>query len=155
MPFRPFQHLLTISDQLACLHNIRQHLVPGGTLIFDVFNPSLDFLANRKIGEEIPEGEPFATPDGRKVRRTTRTVKHDRFAQVNSVELIYYVTHQDGREERTVHAFGMRYLWPYEAAHLLVRAGFSVENLYADFEKRPFGSTYPGDLVFVARVSNV
>jgi SAM-dependent methyltransferase len=151
IPFRPFQHLLTITDQLACLENIRRHLVPGGRLILDLFNPSLDYLANRTMGEEVPDGDPFSTPDGRQVRRTSRTVKHDRFAQVNTVELIYYVTHPDGREERLVHAFGMRYLWPYEAAHLLVRAGFSVEHLYADYEKHPFGSTYPGDLIFVAK----
>lgn len=150
IPFRPFQHLLTVGDQLACLGNIRRHLVPGGRLILDLFNPSIDWLANRPIGEEVPDGEPFTTPDGRGVRRTSRTVKHDRFAQVNTIELVYYVTHPGGREERLVHAFGMRYLWPYEAAHLLVRAGFSVEHLYADYEKHSFGSTYPGDLIFVA-----
>ena len=41
IPFRPFQHLLTVADQLACLDCIRQHLAPGGTLVFDVFNPLL------------------------------------------------------------------------------------------------------------------
>jgi len=152
IPFRPFQHLLTITDQLACLENIRRHLVPGGRLILDLFNPSIDWLANRSIGEEVPDGDPFSTPDGRRVRRMSQTVKHDRFAQVNDIELIYYITHPDGREERLVHAFQMRYLWPYEAAHLLVRAGFSVEHLYADYEKRPFGSTYPGELIFVAKM---
>ena len=111
---------------------IRRHLIPGGRLILDLFNPSIDYLANRPMGEEAPDGEPFSTPDGRTVRRTSRIVTHDRFAQVTTVELIYYVTHPGGREKRMVHAFGMRYLWPYEAAHLLVRAGFSVEHLYAD-----------------------
>lgn len=150
IPFRPFQHLLTITDQLACLENIRRHLVPGGRLILDLFNPSIDLLANRQLGVEVPDGDPFTTPDGRKVRRMSQTLKHDRFAQINTIELIYYVTHPDGREERLVHAFQMRYLWPYEAAHLLVRAGFSVEHLYADYEKRPFGATYPGELIFEA-----
>jgi hypothetical protein len=47
----------------------------------------------------------------------------------------------------------MRYLFRYEAEHLLARAGFVVENLYADYEQSPYGSTYPGELIFVARKS--
>ena len=66
-------------------------------------------------------------------------------------ELIYYVTHPDGREERLVHAFTMRYLFRFEAEHLLARAGFQIEHLYADYDKSAYGSKYPGELLFVAR----
>jgi hypothetical protein len=45
----------------------------------------------------------------------------------------------------------MRYLFRFEAEHLLERAGFRVEDLYPDFDKSPYGSTYPGELIFVAR----
>ena len=38
-PLRPFQHLTTVEDQLACLSSIRGHLVIGGRLILDIFNP--------------------------------------------------------------------------------------------------------------------
>src|SRR5947207_2493466 len=47
IPFRPFQHLLTVRDQLACLACIRRHLAPDGRLVFDLFNPSLEAIANR------------------------------------------------------------------------------------------------------------
>ena len=50
-----------------------------------------------------------------------------------------------------VHAFRMRYLFRFEAEHLLARAGFVTEHLYSGYDKGSFGSTYPGDLVFVAR----
>jgi hypothetical protein len=90
-------------------------------------------------------------PDGRRVARSFRIVSADRFAQVNQVELIYDVTHTNGRHERAVHSFPMRYLFRFEAEHLLALAGFAVERLYADFDRSPFGSTYPGDLVFIAR----
>ena len=30
IPFRPFQHLLTLPDQLSCLNSMRRHLVDGG-----------------------------------------------------------------------------------------------------------------------------
>lgn len=151
IPFRPFQHLLTVPDQLACLACIRRHLRAGGMLVFDVFNPSLDALVHRPIGEELAEEAEFTTADGRRVRRSHRMVALDRFNQVGQHELIYYVTHADGREERLVHAFALRYLFRFEAEHLLVRAGFDVEQVYADYRRGPYGSTYPGELVFVTR----
>ena len=64
---------------------------------------------------------------------------------------VYYVTHPDGREERLVHRFQMRHLFRFEAEHLLARAGFQVEELYADYDKSPYGSKDPGELIFVAR----
>ena len=151
LPFRPFQHLVTVDDQLSCLRSINRHLVAGGRLILDLFNPSLPVLAQDNEGREFAEEPEFVTPDGRRVVRRHRLASQDRFHQVNQVELIYYITHPDGREERLVHAFAMRYLFRYEAEHLLARAGFEVEAVYADYERNPYGSQYPGELIFMAR----
>jgi SAM-dependent methyltransferase len=150
-PFRPFQHLTTVDDQLSCLASIHRHLVVDGRLVLDLFNPSLEALTSDTVGQEVGEEPEFTTPDGRRVIRRHKTVSRDRAHQVNHVELIYYVTHPDGREERWLHAFPMRYLYRFEAEHLLVRCGFEVEALYADFDKSPYGSKVPGELVFVAR----
>jgi SAM-dependent methyltransferase len=150
MPFRPFQHLITVEEQMACLQAIHRHLMPGGRLILDLFNPSLPFLVDdSRLGEYGDEPE-FGLPNGRRVVRRFRTVRRDWLAQVQDVELIYYVTYPDGRQERLVHAFPMRYLFRYEAEHLLARCGFRVEAVYADYDRRPYGATYPGDLIFVA-----
>ena len=54
------------------------------------------------------------------------------------------------REERLVHAFALRYLFRFEAEHLLARAGFAVEHLYGGYDRSPYGSTYPGELIFIA-----
>ena len=151
VPFRPFQHLLTVKDQCACLESLRAHLTDDGRLVLDLFNPSLEALASRPDGQEVGEEPEFSTPDGRRVVRRHRIVAHDRFAQVNQVELLYYVTYPDGRRERLVHAFPMRYLFRFEAEHLLARCGFEVEHLYAGFDKSAYGSKYPGELIFVAR----
>jgi SAM-dependent methyltransferase len=153
LPFRPFQHLTTVEDQLACLGCLRRHLAQDGRLILDVFNPWIKALAKTNFGEEVSEEPEFSMPDGRKVIRRHRIVSRDEANQVNYVELIYYVTHPDGRQERLVQAFPMRYLFRFEAEHLLVRAGFEVEQLYADYDKSPFGSKLPGELIFVAKVS--
>lgn len=151
IPFRPFQHLTMVEEQLSCLGCIHRHLVEGGRLIFDIFNPSLEALTREDVGEEIIEEPEFTAPDSRHVVRRHRIVSRDRFNQINHVELIYDVTYPDGREERLVHPFPMRYLFRFEAEHLLARSGFEIEHVYADFDKSPYGSKYPGDLIFVAK----
>jgi SAM-dependent methyltransferase len=152
LPFRPFQHLLTVADQLACLDCIQRHLQPGGRLVLDLFNPSLHILANdAKIGVESVREPEFILPDGRRVLWLDKVVARDLFKQVQDVEIIYDVTYPDGRRERRVQAFTMRYLFRYEVEHLLARAGFVVEHLYADYNRTPYGTTYPGELIFVAK----
>ena len=153
-PFRSFQHLITVEDQRACLASIHRHLAEDGRFILDVFNPFLEALTSDNLGEEIGEEPEFTAPDGRRVIRRHKIVERDRFNQVQHVELIYDVTHPDGREERLVHSFPMRYLFRFEAEHLLARCGFEIEQVYADFDKTPYGSTYPGELIFVARKVN-
>jgi hypothetical protein len=65
--------------------------------------------------------------------------------------LIYCITHPDGREERLVHAFTMRYLFRYELEHLLATCGFRLEHVYAGYDRSGYGSRYPGELVCLAR----
>jgi hypothetical protein len=64
---------------------------------------------------------------------------------------LYHVTHPDGRAETLVHGFQMRYLFRFELEHLLVRCGFTVENVYADYDRTPYGEKYPGELIVEAR----
>ena len=133
------------------LGNIHHHLVKGGRLILDIFNPSLEALTRDDVGVVVGEEPEFTMPDSRRVVRRHKIVSQDRFNQINEVELIYDVTHSDGREERLVHSFPMRYLFRFEAEHLLGRSGFEIEHVYADYDKSPLGSKYPGELIFVAK----
>jgi SAM-dependent methyltransferase len=150
IPFRPFQHLITVEDQISCLEAVHRHLRPGGKLILDLFNPWIEFLARDNLDEEFGEEPEFELPDGRKVLRRFRINERDFSNQIQHVEIIYYVTNPDGTDEKHVHAFPMRYLWRFEAEHLLVRCGFEVENLYAGYDKSAYGSKDPGELIFVA-----
>lgn len=151
LPFRPFQHLTTVEDQIACLDCIHKHLETGGKIILDLFNPSLEALANQPTGVEMAEEPEFSMPDGRRVIRRHMVAARDLFNQIIHTELIYYVTHPDGRKERLVQAFPMRYFFRFEAEHLLQRTEFEVEQVYSDYDKSPYGSKYPGELIFVAR----
>ena len=41
IPFRSFLHLLTAREQASCLRCVYEHLVPGGRLALNFFNPSI------------------------------------------------------------------------------------------------------------------
>jgi SAM-dependent methyltransferase len=151
IPFRPFQHLIAVDDQIACLRCIHRHLADDGRFILDVFDPSLPIIAREVTGEEQGDEPEFTMPDGRRVLRRNRVVARDVFKQYQDIELIYYITHPDGRTERLVHAFPMRYFFRYEIEHLLARCGFEVEALYADYDKSPYGSKSLSELIFVAK----
>lgn len=151
VPFRAFQHLLTVEDQILCLTSILRAIEPGGRLILDLFNPSLSRLALDPADTHFDPEPPFTMPDGRVVVRHIRILSRDLFEQVQQAEFRYEVRHPDGKTEDVFQRFGMRYLFRYETEHLLHRCGFEVDAVYADYEKNPFGSQDPGDLIFVAK----
>jgi SAM-dependent methyltransferase len=150
IPFRPFQHLVSVSDQLACLGCVRRHLRDGGVLAFDLFQVALDKIADPRRYEEAEDLPEFTLPDGRKMRRCNRFVATHRAEQYNDVEIIYYLTHPDGRTERLVQGFPFRYFFRYEVEHLLARAGFERVAVYGDFDKSPLEDDSP-EMIFVAR----
>jgi SAM-dependent methyltransferase len=152
IPFRPFQHLLTVPDQLACLERIRLHLAPDGRFILDLFNPSLEILLADENGREAGEPETIVLLDGRKVRRQQIVRSKDLLNQIIRSELVYEITHPDGREERLIQPLALRYLFRWEAEHLLARSGFKVEHVYGDFEKHPFSANQHSELILEARL---
>ena len=149
MPFRPFQHLLEVADQLECLATVRRHLDDQGRLIVDVFNPYIAFLAEPCPTAAVSEAE-FTMPDGRAVCRQYRVLSRDLARQLQEVEMVYLVTHPDGRRQRLEERFPIRYYFRFEMEHLLARAGFRVQALYGDYDQSPFGSKDPGELIFIA-----
>lgn len=150
IPFRAFQHLITVADQIACLESVRRSLAPSGRFILDLFNPSIPRLAVDPAEVRFDPEPPFTMADGREVVRHIRVLSRDLFNQTQEVEFRYQARHPDGRVEEIFHRFPMRYLFRYEAEHLLARCGFEVIALYGDYERRPYGSSDPGDLIFVA-----
>ncbi|HKO03484.1 MAG TPA: class I SAM-dependent methyltransferase [Candidatus Acidoferrales bacterium] len=149
IPFRPFQHLLTVEEQLGCLRAVRRHLAPRGRLIFDLFHVNPASVHDPAWMKEKDEGPATALPDGRMVRRTTRIAAFHRAAQINDVEFCWYITHADGRREQTRWRVALRYYYRFEVEHLLARAGLRVAALYGDYDRTPFGDESP-DMIFVA-----
>lgn len=151
VPFRAFHHLLKVEDQLACLDCTLRHLDKGGLLVLDLFNPYLPYLYDKRFMEVIEEEPSFDLPDGRRMNRRSRLLKRDLHEQVLDMEFLYEWNGEDGRVHQHAHRFQMRYFFRYEIEHLLARAGFTLETIYADYKKSPFGAQYPGELIVAAR----
>jgi hypothetical protein len=150
--FGPFNNLLYAEEQIDCLNCINKHLNDNGVLVFDVFYPDLEEIPAGEKGLEIFTADtPFEMPDGRSVIWSLRFASVDYNQQIIQEELIYDIRYPDGREERIVYPSPLRYFFRYEVEHLLARTGFRTESVYADFDKAPFGSRYPSELVFKAR----
>lgn len=148
VPFRAFQHLISMEEQIACLRNANRHLAAGGRLILDLFQTNMCYIADPARVEEKEDFQ-VKLADGRTLRRTSRLAAVHPARQVNDVEMIYYVTHPDGHTERLVQAFPFRYFFPYEVAHLLARCGFGVTELFGNFDRSPLVDDSP-EMIFVA-----
>lgn len=150
-PFRIFQHIPALDDQLQCLESVARHLAPGGRFVFDVFNPSFQALTAAD-GEEREDTQEQPLPDGRSFRRAVRIAGVRWVDQVSETELIYYVTAANGAQpQRYVQSFDMRWYLRAELLHLLARSGFRLQAMYGDFDRAPLTDGSPELVVCAER----
>ncbi len=152
IPFRSFQHLFTVRDRLDCLRSIHRHLVPGGRLAVNVFNPDIiaigQWLTVRK-GSLERQRDPYAAPSGRTTFAWESRRYHTAAQEVES-DIIDEELSDDGAViSRVYRDLKLRYVFRYEMEHLLARAGFAVEALYGDHFRAPFEDT-SREMVWVA-----
>jgi SAM-dependent methyltransferase len=148
IPFRPFQHLLEVDQQIACLDCVRNHLAPRGRVIVDFFQTDAERMHDPMFLNESLLVE-YHMADGRRVALSERVVAFHRALQRNDVEMIFRVAHPDGKQEKLVMAWTLRYFFRYEVEHLLARCGFQLQALYGNFDASPLKSSSP-EMIFVA-----
>jgi SAM-dependent methyltransferase len=139
-PFRAFLHNLTEQDQLACLRRVRDHLRPGGCFAFNVFHPSLEFMAHH-AGALAGVWRSTATiprPDGGCIVRSEAN-------QYDTVRQLVHSLHRyeefapDGTLVRTsLHRLQLSYLYLPDLRRLLQEAGFGSVDVAGGFDGRPF-----------------
>jgi SAM-dependent methyltransferase len=127
-PFRSYLHLHTDEERLEALRAARDALVPDGRLVFDVFAPGADDIAETDGRWLEREPEIFERADWDTETRT----------------LTLSVRGPSG--EATL---ALAWLSPDEWRALLEQAGFEVEALYGWFDRRPFRGGE--DMVWIAR----
>jgi ubiquinone/menaquinone biosynthesis C-methylase UbiE len=148
VPFRSFQHVLTIDLQRKALKAIRRHLEPTGRLALHLFDPRLDFLCD---ANNPPPGLSGTHPETG--RRYVGEILQTHFDHLNQVrrDLWRYteVGPNGGVLADDTREMALRWTYRWELHHLLRLCGFAVEAEYSDF----VGSApaYGRELVLVAR----
>jgi len=153
IPFRSFLLLLTVEDQLQALANIRQHLSDTGKLILNIFVPDLKVIAARssQIGEPWTRFKEFLDPQtGHHI-----VMWDSRHYRINEQVIENVFTYDEVDESglvlrRYYKPLKLRWMYRYEAEHLLVRSGFAIEALHGGFERQPFDES-SREMVWVAR----
>jgi SAM-dependent methyltransferase len=152
IPFRPFQHLISVEEQKSCLEHIGQHLIPQGSLILDIANCYPPAMYDPKYWAEQENQRDLPLPGGQSLRCTSRIKDFHRDQQYNDMELIYYVSYPGGKVDRLVQGFPFRYFFRYEVEHLLELCGFRVIYLFGNYNKSTFSNDSP-EMIFVAEKS--
>ena len=142
-----FMHLQTTTEHLAALQVAYRALRPGGTLVIDLFNPDMRHLPDYK-GDLVLDKQ-FETPDGRIVQKFVAQWS-DTAQQRIHVVFMYDINDASQRIQRVNASFAMRYFWRYELEHLLARGGFTVEDVYGNYELAPYEAE-SSQLIVVAR----
>ena len=152
--FRSFQHMLTVEDQLSCLRCIRSHLVPGGRLAIDIFNPNIvvmgQWLGAKRGGIEKRRDD-YTDPRSGRTVKAWETRAYDTGRQEVGVNFVDESVDEEGVVVSKVYrGLKLRYIFRYEMEHLLARAGFEVEALYGDCFGEEFEDSSP-EMIWVAR----
>jgi SAM-dependent methyltransferase len=137
---KSFAYLTEAADQLACLRAIHAHLRPGGLLAIDLMHPRLEWLSapSGSVRDDLLQHVPER---GVTLSRVESVVATDLARQVRTIRSIYETVDDAGHvvEKRFVE-WPYRWIYRFEAEHLLQRAGFEVEAVYGGYQREPFTS---------------
>jgi len=151
-PFRAFLHNVTEADRLACLERVRQHLRPSGRFAFNVFHPSLNYMAQNTgaLAGVWRWSGTHALPSGGWVIQS-EAARYDTVVQVVYSLHRYDVFEPSGALASTsMLRLTLAYLYPSDIRLLLERTGFTDITINGGFDGREF--THDGqELVVEAR----
>ena len=153
IPFRPFQHLIAIDDQIKCLKSVRKHLKHNGVLIFDVFNPNPDRLLTPAFGPEVDVPKLEIT-DGRNLTRTSRVVRAHWKDKWNEYEFVYRLEDNSGTVEEITQQTSMRYFFVEEMELILEMGGFKIDQIFGDFDSSEFHEDSPEQIYIVTPLND-
>jgi SAM-dependent methyltransferase len=137
IPYSAFQHLLTPERQRAALACVHRHLVPGGYLVVDVFDPLLEHCVP-DAASPMPDREAVEPVSGHLIRRRTIARHCDPISQTIAETFRLEVVSASGEAiAETETSFTVRWACRQEMAYLFELGGFEVVAQYSDFERSP------------------
>ncbi|NTG50465.1 class I SAM-dependent methyltransferase [Agrobacterium rhizogenes] len=146
---RSFQHLLTPDDQRKALLCIHQHLMPGGYLVLDLFDPYFELLFANDLAAPAPR-EMHDPLSNHQIRRTMLARYTDPMHQTVQEVLRFEAFDKAGGlvacEETS---WTLRWSMRQEIAYLLELCGFEVVEQFSDFSGAP--PAYGREQLWIAR----
>lgn len=143
-PFNAALHLYTREDVEGWLARVREHLEPGGELVFDISVPiPKDLARDPKRAYRVP---PFQHPTAGRVAYREH-FDYDRVRQILFVSMFFEPAPRKGRTSKRqitepfMTPLSQRQFFPQEMEALLHYNGFDVKELYGDFERGPLVQT--------------
>ncbi len=143
-PFNAALHLYTREDVEGWLARVREHLEPGGELVFDISMPiPKDLARDPKRAYRVA---PFQHPTAGRVAYREH-FDYDRVRQIQFVSMFFEPAPRKGRTskgqitEPFMTPLAQRQFFPQEMEALLHYNGFDVKELYGDFERGPLVQT--------------
>jgi SAM-dependent methyltransferase len=146
---KSFAYLTERADQERTLARVAAHLRPGGLLAIDLMHPAPAWLLE-PVGSLRQDLVHDVPAQGITVARTEAVVSTDLAAQVRVIRSAYEIVAADGTVTKRFVEWPYRYIYRFEAEHLLERAGFVVEALYGGYQREPFASE-SRTMLFLAR----
>jgi len=131
-------HLLEADDLVGCFRTVRRHLAPGGRLVLDVFNPSVQLLARADGVRRRREELSFVDP-GRGVVHVDVAETYDEAAQVTRGTWYFSTDGGAGSGgDFVVAPLEIRSIFPQELPLLLSLGGLRVVERLGDWSRTPF-----------------
>lgn len=146
---KSFAYLTERADQLRALRAVAAHLRPGGLLALDLLNPSPEWVSEApgSLRQDLVQE---VAAWGITVARTEAVVSNDRATQVRVIRSAYELVAADGTVTKRFVEWPYRYMYRFEAEHLLERSGFQIEAVYGGYAREPF-TCASSVMLFLAR----
>ena len=147
--FRSFMMLDTPEKQRRCLECIHRHLMPGGTLAVDIFDPQLERMTPKPADNAWDDLGEVVHPETFNVVKMETSDRHnDPVSQVFEETWRFTETGPDGPVRTEEEVLRMRWTYRHEMRYLLELCGFEVQAEYSDYHKSP--PAYGKEQIWVA-----
>ncbi|MFD2024191.1 class I SAM-dependent methyltransferase [Promicromonospora aerolata] len=132
-------HLHEAEDLVSCFRSVRRHLAPGAKFVFNVFNPSVQMLAEADGVRRTRKSLSFMDPDRGDVSVDVAET-YDSPAQVTRGT--WYLS-TDSEPDFVVAPLEVRSIFPQELPLLLSLGGLELVERFGDWSGRPFAADAP------------
>ena len=139
IPYRSFMHLKTLEDQVMTLTTIFDHLKPGGSLIFNIYDPMMELVLMEPIFGDRQYDTEFRHPKNGHLVKAWYTRLIDIVPQIIT-QHFWFEEHGDNGIVVNQYEtdLTLRYTHRYEMHYLLEMCGFQISHLYGDFDRHVY-----------------